>query len=196
MVRKKFTLKQRRLLAVLLSRANVAFSSLQYELTHGINALGWLYVISPKAQASQTYTVLLHDCERFFQNRRVIFDSHTSVYKSYKQAHARNSAEIARKLMEAENFSKSDIEATTFLIKDHERGSTVLSYQVMAADSLSFFDTNIVGYYYGKGADETKKKIRFMWNRLKPPERQLVIKGQFLFKKIPEIFNLFREVAF
>lgn len=173
--------------------SSVESDKFRHEINHAINTLEWLLVLLPDASESLQVSVLLHDCDRFIKEKRVVQDDFEN-YDDYKKAHSIKSAEIAKKIL-LKIHRKDIINQVTEYIADHEFGTTTLSAVVCDADSLSFFDQNIQRYYFERGAENTEKKIAFMYNKLSAKAKELLKNSHMEFKKILVISNLFLRVT-
>ncbi len=180
-----------RIIKELLSSATTPLAALRLELNHIISVLEWIEKLNPNAPKPLRYAGLLHDCDRLYPKRakRETF----ADYESYKRAHAKQCALFATLILKRAGIREETTRKTQLLIEDHEWGTTSLSYLLMAADSLSFFSVNIVDYLETRGTETTRKKISFMYVRLKRKERQLLHMVDLPFKHISPLYRLFRQ---
>ena len=80
-------------------RAVVAGSSVPEDARHAENTLDWLLRLKPDADEALQIAALGHDIERALEDRKVKQVDFAN-YDTFKAAHARNSAEILREIMQ------------------------------------------------------------------------------------------------
>jgi len=182
----------KQILIELILISNRPIDKLRHELNHILNVLEWIYKLKPNPKITLQIAALLHDCDRFIERKRIKKEKFDN-YEEYKKIHSKISAEIASKILDKINQShlKPKIKE---LIKKHEVGGTPLSDILMRADSLSFFDRNILDYFRWNGIKKTKNKIKFMYNRLDKKSKKLLKEINLDFKKIPKLNQLFKKL--
>lgn len=184
---------ERKILAELLKSASSSLENTREELNHALNVLEWIHILDRRASSETRLSGLLHDCERFFESKRINIRDYSS-YNKYKQAHAKNSAKIASTILKKVGVDKKAISSIKEMIEDHEEGSKEISKTLLIADSLSFFSVNILSYFENHGAKTTRKKISFMYNRLPNLGKKLLASTELDFKKNPSLKKMFSEV--
>jgi hypothetical protein len=113
-----------------------------YNRDHLVCALDWLDRIAPGTREAVRLAALTHDMERAFPGP----DSPqmTSLNDPvYNKLHSERSARIVGTWLRANGASDALVQNVETLILAHETGGWLEADLVQAADSLSFFDTNI-----------------------------------------------------
>jgi hypothetical protein len=113
-----------------------------YNRDHLVCALDWLDRIAPGTREAVRLAALTHDMERAFPGP----DSPqmTSLNDPvYNQLHSERSARIVGAWLRGNGASEGLVQNVETLILAHETGGWLEADLVQAADSLSFFDTNI-----------------------------------------------------
>lgn len=85
-----------------------------------------------------------------------------SDYDAFKQAHAENSAEILRELLVRFALDPETVARILFLVRHHEfsHAEDADAEILKDADSLSFFETNLVLYYEREEPEGTLFRMR------------------------------------
>lgn len=113
-----------------------------YNRDHLVCALDWLDRIAPGMREAVRLAALTHDMERAFPGP----DSPqlTSLNDPvYNKLHSERSARIVGTWLRGNGASDALVQNVETLILAHETGGWLEADLVQAADSLSFFDTNI-----------------------------------------------------
>lgn len=127
----------------------------------------WILTLKPGASDALQIAGLVHDIDRAYEDKRVK-QSDYDDYNIYKREHAARSAEIVEGLLEKAGTDPGLIERVRYLVQEHEAvptGDPELEI-LKAADSLTFFDFDLDRYRETSGAEATKRKMAFMYNKL------------------------------
>jgi len=144
----------------------IAQSSVTEDSNHSKNTLQWLLRLKPDADEGLQIAALGHDIERAIEERKVKRQDFED-YDAFKQAHARNSASILRKLMLENGIGDPDFVGDVYtLVCRHEVGGDPRSNILKDADSLSYFDVNLPHYYERNGREETLRRCLWGYRRL------------------------------
>jgi hypothetical protein len=127
-------------------RAVVAGSSVPEDARHAENTLDWLLRLKPDADEALQIAALGHDIERALEARKVK-QADFPDYDSFKAAHARNSAEILKEIMEDCGVPQDLASKVYSLVYRHETGGHPHADLIKDADSISFFEVNLPLYY-------------------------------------------------
>ena len=142
-------------------------SSVKTELAHARSARKWLLKLKPDADKALEIAALAHDIERGFEpNYDLKTQEKWSNYDEHKRIHSEKSANVISELLKKHGFDKKFIEKVKRLVLKHEVGGDEESDLVMDADSLSFFEENLVQYFEKYGEEKTRKKIKYMYQRM------------------------------
>ena len=134
---------------------------------HAKNTLEWLLKLMPDADEALKIAALGHDIERTNEGRKVRRKDYES-YDDFKKAHASNSANILKKIMEECNVKKELVNDVFFLVAHHETGGSKRVDVLSHADTISFFHVNLSYYFTRNSVEETKK--RCLWGYKKLPD--------------------------
>ena len=113
-----------------------------YNRDHLVCALDWLDRIAPGTREAVRLAALTHDMERAFPGP----DSPQMTTLNdpvYNRLHSERSARIVGTWLRGSGASDALVQSVETLILAHETGGWLEADLVQAADSLSFFDTNI-----------------------------------------------------
>ena len=163
------------------------------EHLHSQSVLSIVLRLKPDADNALKIAALSHDIDRSIPERRV-HPEEFKDYNEYKRKHSERSAEIVVEIMRKCDCDISIIEKTKFLIENHEVGGSGDVEILKEADSISFFQDNLI-YYQKKYPDYFKDKIRFMYKRLSPRARLLI--RDITLKNIPlekEVWQVISEI--
>ncbi len=134
---------------------------------HALDAWQWALRLSPDATASVQLAALLHDVERLVSEAEQRVEHLAADYQTFKDAHARAGAKIAKQLLDDAGVPPAVQERTVELIAEHERAGADREAQVVAdADALSFFSLNSPGYLAYFGPDQTERKVAYTLARM------------------------------
>lgn len=142
------------------------------ELSHAEKTLEWLLKINPNASEELKVSAYAHDIERTFITKREQKDYET--YINHKKEHSKRSADIVCTMMFTLEFSPTAIQRVHYLICNHEVGGDSDANDLKDADSLSYFENNLSGYYEKRGLEGTRTKIDFMYSRMSEHNKPLV----------------------
>ena len=154
---------------------------------HSISTHKWLLKLCPEASEELQIAALGHDIERGVNPR--VGKKNFSSYEEYKVEHMKKSAEIIGEIMKKFDYSGDSISKVQDLVGKHEVGGDKESDYLKDADSISYFESNIILYYKRRGSDGTKFKINYMYVRASERAKKF-IRG---IKYPSEIQNIFDE---
>ncbi len=168
----------------------ISKSPVKTDLSHAKSTRKWILKLKPDADYALQISALAHDIERGFESNyhnktKEKFDN----YKEHKRIHSEKSAKIIVELLEKHNFDKEFISKVKHLVLKHEFGGDFESNLLMDADSISFFEENFVQYNEKFGEEKTRKKIRFMYDRMSDKAKSLVKDIQYDDPKLNLIFK-------
>jgi len=156
-------------------RAVIAASRVPEDPRHADNTLEWLLHLEPDAGDALQLAALAHDIDRAIEEskvRRADFDD----YDAFKAAHARNGAKILRPILNACGVAGDIVDEACRLVEVHEEGGDPRSDLLKDADSISYFDVNLLLYYQREGWAETKRRSLWGYRRL-TQRAQEIVKG-------------------
>jgi hypothetical protein len=172
-------------------RSAISRSKVPEDPLHAENTLAWVLKLTPKADNALKLAALGHDIDRAIETRRVRKDLFQS-FDEFKAAHASNSAEILRSILEECGVEEPIRLEVCRLVSLHETGGDEKSDILKNADSLSYFQNNLPLYFARNGWMETKRRSLWGYARLSPELRRIV--GQFRFES-EDIGALVQEVV-
>jgi len=150
----------------------VAGSSVPEDARHAENTLDWLLRLKPDADDALQIAALGHDIERALENRKVK-QADFADYDMFKAAHARNSAEILRKIMEDCGVPEDLASEVCRLVCRHETGGDLRTDLTKDADSISFFEVNLPLYYKRHSHEEVLQRCVWGYRRLSERMQQI-----------------------
>lgn len=143
------------------------------DYNHALDAWQWLLRIDREASLAVQIAALFHDIERLVSEADQRIEHLAPDYQQFKDAHARRGAQMTdRQLIEA-GVPEPVRQRVAEIITAHERTSDDAEVALLNdADALSWFSLNSPGYadYYGAG--QTRKKLLYTWNRMRPSARR------------------------
>jgi hypothetical protein len=154
-------------------RRVIAGSQVPEDPRHADNTLKWLLRLAPDADEALQLAALGHDIDRAIEEikvRRADFDD----YDAFKAAHARHGAELLRPILTACAVDQAIIDETCRLVTAHEVGGDWRVDLLKDADSISYFDVNLLLYYQREGRAETKRRSLWGYRRLTARAREIV----------------------
>ena len=168
----------------------ISKSPVKTDVAHAKSTRKWILRLKPDADLALQISALAHDIERAYESdhynkNKEKFDK----YEELKRIHSKKSAKIIVELLEKHNFDKEFILKVEHLVLKHEFGGDFESNLLMDADSLSFFEENFVPYDEKFGEEKSRKKIRFMYNRMSDNAKHLAKNIQYDDKKLNLIFK-------
>jgi hypothetical protein len=110
--------------------------------THLVRTLEWIDTLAPAAADAVRLAALTHDMERAFPGPDQPIPTDLND-PEYERLHSERSARIVSNWLRAQRADESVVDDVARLIEAHEIGGWPDADLVQAADSLSFFDTNI-----------------------------------------------------
>ncbi len=177
-------------------RAVIAGSRVPEDPRHADNTLEWLLRLEPDAGDALQLAALAHDIDRAIEEikvRRADFDD----YDAFKAAHARNGAEILRPILSACGVPGDIVDEACRLVEVHEVGGDPRADLLKDADSISYFDVNLLLYYQREGWAETKRRSLWGYRRLsarmKEEIKNVTYQNKALTRLLREIIN--KEVS-
>ena len=156
-------------------RAVIAGSQVPEDPRHADNTLEWLLCLEPDAGDALQLAALAHDIDRAIEEIKVKqadFDD----YDAFKAAHARNGAELLRPILNACGVAGDIVDEACRLVEVHEVGGDPRSDLLKDADSISYFDVNLLLYYQREGWAETQRRSLWGYRRL-TQRAQEIVKG-------------------
>ncbi|RMD96723.1 MAG: hypothetical protein D6814_10855, partial [Calditrichaeota bacterium] len=87
------------------------------------------------------------------------------------------------------------LQRVVYLIQHHEfgRDNDADLEALKDADSLSFFETNLPGYYRREGEEEALRRMRWGYNRLSKRGRQIFHQHKWQNKEVLHLLKKFNE---
>ena len=156
-------------------RAVIAGSQVPEDPRHADNTLEWLLCLEPDAGDALQLAALAHDIDRAIEEIKVKqadFDD----YDAFKAAHARNGADLLRPILNACGVAGDIVDEACRLVEVHEVGGDPRSDLLKDADSISYFDVNLLLYYQREGWAETQRRSLWGYRRL-TQRAQEIVKG-------------------
>lgn len=136
---------------------------------HALDTWQWTLRLSPEASFPVQVAALFHDIERLVSEADVRIEQHAADYQAFKNAHAKNGAAFARKLLSFLGVPKEDLARIQQLIEEHEQPGEDPELSLLNdADALSFFSLNSMGFLRYYGPAHTRRKVLYSLRRLRP----------------------------
>jgi len=151
-------------------------SSVPEDYVHSKNTLDWLVKLKPDADESLKIAALGHDIERAIEKRKVRRKDYKD-FDAFKTAHALNSANVLKEIMQEYNVNQKTIDDVHFLICHHETGGTKEVNILKDADSISYFEVNLPLYFVRNSHKETKRRCIWGYRRLSDHGKRII--GEF-----------------
>jgi hypothetical protein len=138
---------------------------------HAIDTWQWVLRLEPEASLAVQLAALFHDVERLVSEPVRRIEQYAADYPSFKADHARQGAELVRRILHVVEAWPGLVEAVASLVLSHEsRGvRAVPDVELLAdADALSFFSLNAPGFarYFDEG--HLGKKVEYSLARMGP----------------------------
>jgi len=153
----------------------ISRSEVPEDYAHAKNVKDWVLKFRPDADWALQIAAFAHDIERALPRRKVVRSKFAS-YNDFKNAHALNSARVIQEILDKYPLSRKVKNKIIILIRNHELGQSEDSDLAILkdADSLSFFELNLLDY--AERNDESEILFRMIWgyNRLSKRARQIV----------------------
>ncbi len=168
-------------------------SSVPEDPIHAKNTLYWLLKLSPKKpDPILKLAAFAHDIERAISEKRVKKDNFPD-FETFKVAHAVNSAKILSCIMKKHNICKEAIKEIEFLVANHENGGSEKADLIKDADSLSFFDTNLIIYAQRNSLDDVINRCIWGFKRISFGRRKFLYE---IINNKKDIFPILKEIPF
>ena len=164
-------------------------SSVPEDPIHSKNTLEWLLKLMPDANESLKIAALGHDIERAIEKRKVRRQDYKD-YDAFKDAHALNSANVLKEIMQTCEIDKKMIDAVFFLVRHHETGDTDRVDILKDADSISYFDVNLPHYFLRNNLIETKRRCLWGYKRLSDEGKKIVEELNYQNKEIESLLSV------
>jgi len=156
-------------------RSIIAKSAVPEDPRHAENTLEWVLKLDPEADQALQLAALAHDIDRAVEARKTRRSDYDD-YDAFKAAHARNGAMILRKILIDCSVPKAVVDEACWLVRFHEVGGDYSSDLLKDADSISFFDVNVLLYYRREGMEETLRRCRWGYQRLSDQMKKTVMR--------------------
>jgi hypothetical protein len=169
-------------------RAVIAGSKVPEDPLHAEDTLDWLLRLKPESDKTLQIAALGHDIERALEIRKVKRDDFPG-YDAFKAAHARNSAEILREIMEDCGMSQEMASEVYLLVCRHETGGDPRADLIKNADGISYFHVNMPLYYQREGWEETKRRCIWGYGRLSPRVKRIIENMRYADEKLTKLLQ-------
>jgi hypothetical protein len=137
------------------------------DYNHALDVWQWLLRLDPGASLALQLAALFHDVERLVSEADARVEHLAADYQQFKDAHAAAGAAMTRAILRECGVAEDVGEEVADLIAHHEHHPDLLA----DADALSFFSLNSPGYADYFGPEQTRRKVAYSWNRLRPESR-------------------------
>jgi len=140
---------------------------------HALDVWQWTLRLDAHASLALQLAALFHDVERLVSEADERKEQHAKDYQAFKDAHARNGAQMTRALLRDAGMRDEVAERVAQLIALHEHRANddVDAATLNDADALSFFSLNSSGYADYFGPEQTRRKVAWTWNRMRDDAR-------------------------
>jgi hypothetical protein len=149
-------------------------SPIENDLAHAKCVLKWVLKLRPDADEDLQIAALSHDIDRAVTGITEKDNKDHSKYAEFKKEHSMRSAGIIEEMMKRYGYDTPIIDKVRHLVENHEFGGDEDTSILTDADSIAYFELNIPIYIKRNGIDKTKKKIRFMYDRLSENAKSIV----------------------
>ncbi|RLB74762.1 MAG: hypothetical protein DRH15_15130 [Deltaproteobacteria bacterium] len=163
-------------------------SSVPEDFEHGFNTLKWVKRIMPEADVLMEIAALGHDIERAIEEKKVRREDFPD-YEAFKDAHAKNSADIVRSIMQECGWDEQSIGKVARMVRLHETGGDEEADILRDADALSFFDVNLPYYFQRHDLAEVERRCRWGYSRISPSLRYLVKEMRYSNEQLNRLVN-------
>ncbi|MBV8517017.1 MAG: DUF4202 family protein [Acidobacteria bacterium] len=151
---------------------DVAKPLVRADYNHARDAWQWLLRLDAEASLAVQIAALFHDIERLASESDARVEHHADDYQTFKDAHARAGAAMTDAVLAEAGVNASIGARVCELVARHERPSDDAELALLNdADALSFLSLNSPGYADYFGAEQTRKKLAYTWNRMRPSAR-------------------------
>jgi len=151
----------------------IALSDVPEDPVHSKNVLRWMLKLTPQADDALQIAALGHDIERAIKDRKVKRQDYKD-YDLFKEAHAKNSVVILKKIMIECHLEGKIINDVCHLVRHHETGGNEQTDLLKNADSISFFEVNLPLYYSRNNKEEVQRRCLWGLKRLSLKLRKVV----------------------
>jgi hypothetical protein len=142
------------------------------DYNHALDVWQWLLRLDSSASLAVQIAALFHDIERLTSESEKRVEHLAADYQRFKDAHARQGSAIARAVLREAGVAPATYQRAAELVAAHERRSFDREVMLLNdADALSFFSLNSNGYADYFGAEQTRRKVSYSWNRMGPAAR-------------------------
>ncbi|MEK6937549.1 MAG: DUF4202 family protein [Nanoarchaeota archaeon] len=162
-------------------------SPVKEEAVHSNLVLKWVLKLKPDADEALKIAAISHDIDRAITGITEKDLKDYSKIDEFKKEHALRSAKFIGEILEKHGYPSNIIKKVKHLVENHEVGGDAEQNILMNADSMAYFEHNIPFYLKRNGLEQTKEKIKFMYNRLSNDAKKLVLKIKFEDKKIEQL---------
>lgn len=150
---------------------DISLPLVRADLDHAVDTWQWVLRLEPFASVELQLAALLHDVERLGSEAVERVEHEAQDYVAFKQAHAEVGARRAAALL-SPHFGARTVERVAALIAGHEQPRADLEGRLLNdADALSYFSLNCAGYLAWFGPDQTRRKVAYTLDRLRPAAR-------------------------
>jgi len=150
---------------------DVSLPLVRADLDHAVDTWQWVLRLEPFASLELQLAALLHDVERLGSEAVERVEHRAPDYVAFKAAHAQGGAREAAALL-APHFPERTVARVAELVAGHERpGADLEGLLLNDADALSFFSLNCAGYLAWFGPEQTRRKVAYTLDRLRPAAR-------------------------
>jgi len=156
----------------------IAGSNVPEDLPHAENTLVWLLRLDPRASQALRIAAFAHDVERAFEYKKVHRMNFVD-FDAFKSAHASNSANILMEILTECGVDSATSTEACSLIALHETGGNAQADLLKDADSISYFDVNLLLYYQREGWEETMRRTVWGYQRLSTLGKEIVKKLKY-----------------
>lgn len=146
------------------------------EKAHGYRVLSWVEKLEPEAPTELRIAGLFHDIDRIANPEHATgskFDRTSQEYLDHKKAHAKRSADVTKSALLGAGAEPSFADRVSFLISHHDdTESEVMACRdndldvLVAADSLSYFDSLAENTLKNFGEKQLRGKVQFMLSKM------------------------------
>ena len=144
------------------------YSKIPEDPIHGEDTLNILLRLYPEADLALQIAALGHDIERAYPLEIRIKREDFPDYDLFKRAHSENSARLLGCLLKKAGINGSTLKKVIELVRLHEFGGTPEADILKDADSLSFFNTNLIFYMEREAEKEVRRRAMWGLKRLSP----------------------------
>ena len=137
------------------------------DYNHALDVWQWVLRLDAEASCAVQLAALFHDIERLASESEQRVEHLAPDYQSFKDAHAKGGAAMTDAVLAEVGVGAAVRAEVAELVTSHEHQPGLLS----DADALSFFSLNSHGYANYFGPEQTRKKVAYTLNRLRPAAR-------------------------